>query len=60
MGIGNFGWTELLIIFLIVAVLFGTSRLRNIGGDLGAAMRSFRAGLKGEKTEKDGKKDKKD
>ncbi len=36
---------QLLILLLIVLVLFGTKRLRNIGGDLGSALRSFRKGM---------------
>lgn len=35
----------LLIIFLIILMLFGTQRLREIGSDLGAALKSFRKGL---------------
>ncbi|MDD5034323.1 MAG: twin-arginine translocase TatA/TatE family subunit [Methylococcaceae bacterium] len=42
MGIGM---SELLIIFLIVLVVFGTKRLRNIGGDLGGAIKSFRSAM---------------
>lgn len=38
--------TQLLIILLIVVVLFGTKRLRNIGSDLGGAIKSFRSALK--------------
>ena len=53
MGLGNFGFTELLIILLIVALVFGTAKLRNMGGDLGSALRSFRKGLKGESEETD-------
>jgi sec-independent protein translocase protein TatA len=37
---------SLLLIFLIVIVLFGTHRLRNLGEDLGAAFAAFRKGLK--------------
>jgi sec-independent protein translocase protein TatA len=33
---------QLLIILLIVLLLFGTKRLRNIGRDLGGAMKGFR------------------
>jgi sec-independent protein translocase protein TatA len=36
---------QLLIILLIVLLIFGTKKLRNIGGDLGGAMRDFRKGL---------------
>ncbi|MGQ0591077.1 MAG: twin-arginine translocase TatA/TatE family subunit [Gammaproteobacteria bacterium] len=42
MGIGI---TELLIILAIVAVLFGTKKLRSIGGDLGTAIQSFRKAM---------------
>lgn len=42
----KFGIWELVIILIIVALLFGTTRLRNIGGDLGSALRSFRSALK--------------
>jgi len=45
MGISGMSFGSLLLIFLIVALLFGTKRLRHIGEDLGAAMRSFRKGL---------------
>ena len=33
---------ELLIILLIAAVIFGTKKLRNIGGDLGGAVKGFK------------------
>jgi sec-independent protein translocase protein TatA len=33
---------SLLIILLIVILLFGTKKLRNVGADLGSAIRSFR------------------
>ncbi|MGA9347619.1 MAG: twin-arginine translocase TatA/TatE family subunit [Anaerolineae bacterium] len=38
---------ELLIIFLIVIVIFGASRLRDIGGAMGGAIRDFRSALSG-------------
>lgn len=38
--------TQLLIILVIVIVLFGTKRLRNIGSDLGGAIKSFRSAVK--------------
>ena len=37
---------SLLIILAIVVVLFGTKKLRNIGSDLGSAIRSFRKAVK--------------
>lgn len=45
MGFGGISMGSLLLIFLIVLVLFGTKKLRTIGEDLGAAVRSFRKGL---------------
>lgn len=39
---------SLVLIFLIVVVLFGTKRLREVGNDLGAAVRSFRKGMQEE------------
>lgn len=42
---------SLLLILLIVLVLFGTKRVREIGNDLGAAIRSFRKGMKEEEND---------
>jgi sec-independent protein translocase protein TatA len=39
MGIG---FRELLIILLIALVLFGAKKLKNVGSDLGAAVRGFK------------------
>ena len=36
---------SLLLIFLIIILLFGTKKLRNIGEDLGHAFKSFRKGV---------------
>ncbi|MDX1433240.1 MAG: twin-arginine translocase TatA/TatE family subunit [Gammaproteobacteria bacterium] len=44
---------QLLIVLVIVLLLFGTKKLRNIGGDLGSAIKSFRSAVK-----TDGKDDK--
>lgn len=38
----GFGWQELLIILVIVALIFGTKKLRNIGTDLGGAVKGFK------------------
>lgn len=37
---------QLLIVLVIVVVVFGTKRLRNIGSDLGGAIKSFRGAMK--------------
>ena len=42
----GFGVTELLILLLIVALLFGTKKLRSMGGDLGSAVKGFRSAMK--------------
>ena len=39
------GTTELLIILLIVLIIFGAGKLKNIGGDLGSAIKSFKEGI---------------
>ena len=39
------GTTELIIILLIVLVIFGAGKLKNIGGDLGAAIKTFKEGM---------------
>jgi sec-independent protein translocase protein TatA len=35
-----------LIVLLIVALVFGTKKLRNIGSDLGGAVKGFKEGMK--------------
>ena len=37
---------QLVIILLIVLLLFGAKRLRNVGGDLGAAIKGFKNAVK--------------
>lgn len=44
----SIGIWQLMVILAIVVLLFGTRKLRNLGGDLGAAVRSFRGALKDE------------
>ena len=45
MGFGGISMWQLLILLLIVVLVFGTKRLRNMGGDLGAAVKGFRKGM---------------
>lgn len=47
---------QLLIILAIVLVLFGAKRLRNLGGDLGSAIKGFRQAMKEDDGSKDGDK----
>ena len=37
---------QLLIILAIVLLLFGTKRLKNIGGDVGGAIKNFKSAVK--------------
>ena len=46
--IGGISVWQLLILLLIVILVFGTRRLRNIGSDLGGAIKGFRKGLEEE------------
>ena len=39
------GWRELLILLVIVLLIFGAKRLRNIGEDLGGAVKGFKKGM---------------
>lgn len=42
----SIGFTELILILVVVVLVFGTSKLRNMGGDLGAAVRNFKQAMK--------------
>ncbi len=46
MGIGGISIWQLLIVLLIIVVLFGTKKLRSIGGDLGGAVKGFRSAVR--------------
>ena len=49
----KFGIWELLVILLIVALLFGTRKLRSIGTDLGGAVKGFRSAMSEAEKEND-------
>lgn len=53
MGIGGISVWQLIILLVIVVLVFGTKRLRNMGGDLGAAIKGFRKGMEDDKSDKD-------
>lgn len=46
MGIGGISVWQLLIVLAIVFLLFGTKKLRNMGGDLGSAIKGFKTAIK--------------
>lgn len=48
MGFGGISPWSLLIILVIILLLFGTKRLRNMGSDLGGAFKSFKQSMKDE------------
>ena len=53
MGFGGISIWSLVLILGIVILLFGTKKLRNVGGDLGGAIRSFKKSVKEEDVTKD-------
>ena len=48
-GLSIWHW---LIVLLVVVLIFGTKKLRNIGTDLGGAVKGFKDGMKGGEEEK--------
>lgn len=47
----SFGIWELVVVLAIVALLFGTRKLRTIGSDLGGALKGFRNAMKDDEGE---------
>jgi sec-independent protein translocase protein TatA len=45
MGLGGISIWQLLIVLLIVVMIFGTKRLKDIGHDLGGALKGFRKAM---------------
>ncbi|MBI5891575.1 MAG: Sec-independent protein translocase subunit TatA [Nitrosomonadales bacterium] len=43
---GSFSIWHWLIVLLVVVLIFGTKKLRNIGSDLGGAVKGFKEGMK--------------
>ena len=52
MGFGGISIWQLLIVLVIVVMVFGTKKLRNLGGDLGGALKGFKEAVKPEEDEK--------
>ncbi len=57
MGFGGISIWSLLLILAIVILLFGTKKLRNVGGDLGGAIKNFKKSVKDEEVAQDTKGD---
>ena len=49
---GGMSWIHWLILLVIVLLIFGTKKLRNIGADLGGAVKGFKDGMRGPEEEK--------
>ena len=45
---GSFSIWHWLIVLVIVLLIFGTKKLRNMGTDLGGAVKGFKDGMKGD------------
>jgi len=62
MGLEGISPWQLLILLAIVLAIFGTKKLRNVGGDLGSAVRDFRGamGANEDKTKADAESDEAD
>jgi sec-independent protein translocase protein TatA len=46
--VGGLGWQELLIIFVILLLLFGATRLPALSKSLGQSIRGFKKGMEGD------------
>ncbi|CAM3079523.1 TatA protein(twin arginine translocation) [Legionella steigerwaltii] len=57
MGLSGISPLSLLLILVIIIALFGTSKLKTIGTDLGEAIRNFRKALNEEQTSESPKED---
>jgi sec-independent protein translocase protein TatA len=51
---GSFSIWHWLIVLLVVVLIFGTKKLKNIGSDLGGAVKGFKDGVKGGNEAADG------
>ena len=49
---GSFSIWHWLIVLVIILLIFGTKKLRNIGSDLGGAVKGFKEGMKGDEDRK--------
>jgi len=45
---GSMSWVHWLIVLVVVVLIFGTKKLRNLGADLGSAVKGFKDGMKSE------------
>ncbi len=50
---GSIGFTELLFIFFIIVILFGATRIPEIGRGLGSGIQNFKSAMRGGPTSPD-------
>jgi sec-independent protein translocase protein TatA len=54
---GSFSIWHWLIVLVVVLLIFGTKKLRNVGSDLGGAVKGFKEGMKSADDDKNAKLD---
>ena len=52
MGVGGIGIWQLIIVLVIIMLLFGTKKLKNLGSDLGGAIKGFKNAMGEDKGDK--------
>lgn len=52
---GSFGWTEILIVVLIIIVLFGGKKIPELMSAIGKGIKEFKKGVSGEEDKEKGK-----
>tara|TARA_B100000767_G_C19502366_1_gene424844 strand:+ start:118 stop:303 length:186 start_codon:yes stop_codon:yes gene_type:complete len=60
MGIGGISIWQILIILLVVLVIFGGKKIKNLGSDLGEGLKGFKKAIKDEDEESSSKIDPED
>ena len=55
MGIGGISLWQILIILLVIVVLFGGKKIRNMGSDLGEGLKGFKKAIKDDDAESESK-----
>ncbi|EAR62488.1 Sec-independent protein translocase subunit TatA [Neptuniibacter caesariensis] len=53
MGLGGISIWQLLIVLAIIILIFGTKKFKNIGSDLGGAVKGFKKAMTDEEKEKE-------
>ena len=59
MGLGGISIWQLLIVLAIIILIFGTKKFKNIGGDLGGAVKGFKKAMSEDADKKEEDEDKK-